>query len=357
VLKNVNKIDEFAAHSSNFNLRYAESIRGFDPDNIFRQHLQTLGLDDCFFKKHLSENRDTGGNAPASDADDLDTLQRNTKLYRQQGKGPGDKSVQSTNNTPKSTTSRSIAPTAHHNNKETQSSSNGGGDNDPPHSKIDSSHKLPVDKKRKKNVGQAEEPEIQSENMELDTDLDSMLCYLDQPGDAIQHSRPMDISDTENFDEDESFMFQSVVFDSQSKKLIIEKKDVKNKKGKSRSEVDLANMRSSQICQLHKASGDALHDSIGGIEAENARLKDRVKELEEALIPMPLLVNPLAIAMPATPATNLKGSSSLLASCRGYVENNIKKRMELVTEAWKTSQTITSLGTRAHSLLEHLQAS
>jgi hypothetical protein len=56
-------------------------------------------------------------------------------------------------------------------------------------------------------VGQAEEPEIQSENMEIDTDLDSMLGYLDHPGDAIQHSYPMDISDTENFDEDESFVF------------------------------------------------------------------------------------------------------------------------------------------------------
>jgi hypothetical protein len=113
-------------------------------------------------------------------------------------------------------------------------------------------------------------------------------------------------------------------------------------------------MRSSQICQLHRVSGDALHDSIGGIKAENAKLKDRVKELEEALIPMPLLANYLAIAMPATPAANLKGSSSLIASCKGCVENNIKKIMELVTEAWKTSQTITSLGTRAHSLLEHL---
>jgi hypothetical protein len=30
--------------------------------------------------------------------------------------------------------------------------------------------------------------------------------------------------------------------------------------------------------------------------------------------------------------------------------------MELVTKAWKRSQTITSLGNRAHSLLEHLQA-
>jgi hypothetical protein len=122
MLKNVNKINEFAMHSSNFKLRYVESIRGFDPDNIFRQHLQTLGLGDCFFKKHLSENRNTGGNASASDVGDLNTLQRSTKLYRQQGKGLSDKSVQLTNNTPKSTTSRSIAPMAHHNNKETQSS-------------------------------------------------------------------------------------------------------------------------------------------------------------------------------------------------------------------------------------------
>jgi hypothetical protein len=115
-------------------------------------------------------------------------------------------------------------------------------------------------------------------------------------------------------------------------------------------------MWSSQISRLHRATGDALDDSIGGIEAENARLKDRVKELEEALIPMPLLASPLAIAMPSTPTTKLKGSSSLLASCRGYVENNIKKIMELITEAWETSQSMASLGTRAHTLLEHLQA-
>ena len=92
-------------------------------------------------------------------------------------------------------------------------------------------------------------------------------------------------------------------------------------------------MRSSQICQIHIESEYALHDSIGGIEAENARLKDWVKELEESLIPMPLLSSPLEIAMPATPTTKLKGSSSLLALCRGYVENNIKKRMELIVEA------------------------
>ena len=58
------------------------------------------------------------------------------------------------------------------------------------------------------------QPEIESENMELELDLDSAFCHLDQPGDVIQHSCPMDISDIENFDEDEYFVFQSVVFDN-----------------------------------------------------------------------------------------------------------------------------------------------
>ena len=85
-------------------------------------------------------------------------------------------------------------------------------------------------------------------------------------------------------------------------------------------------------------------------------MKDRVKELEDSFIPMPLFLDPLAIVMPSTLGVNVKESSTILTSYKGYVENNIKKRMELVTEVWKISQTITSLGTKAHSLLELLQA-
>jgi hypothetical protein len=193
--------------------------------------------------------------------------------------------------------------------------------------------------------------------MDLDADLDSIFCNLDQPRDPIQHGYPMDIVDTKIFYEDESFVFQSVVFESESKKLIIEKKDVKNKKRKHRSELDLANMQASKISQLHMETGDALHDSVRVIEAENAKLKDQIKELEEALFPMPLLGSPLAIAIPSTPctpATNLKGSSSFLASCRGYVEKNINRRMELITKAWETSQNMDSVGSRAHNLLQLL---
>jgi hypothetical protein len=94
--------------------------------------------------------------------------------------------------------------------------------------------------------------------------------------------------------------------------LIIEKGDMKNKKGKSRSELDLRDMQPSQISKIHRAIGDALDDSIGGIEAENTKLKERIKELEDALMPLPLLTNHLKIVGPTTPAAKLKGSSILL---------------------------------------------
>ena len=73
----------------------------------------------------------------------------------------------------------------------------------------------------------------------------------------------MDMVDTLFFYEDESFVFQSVVFESELKKLNIDKRDVKNKKRKHRSELDLANMQASKISQLHMATGDDLHGSIG----------------------------------------------------------------------------------------------
>jgi hypothetical protein len=124
-----------------------------------------------------------------------------------------------------------------------------------------------------------EELEIESENMELEPDLDSVFCNLDQPGDAIQHSCPMEIVDTKFFYGDESFVFQSIVFDNEYKKVIIEKRDVKNKKGKYCSEVNLANMRSSQICRIHIATIDFLDDSIAFIEVENEILKELSQEI------------------------------------------------------------------------------
>jgi hypothetical protein len=163
---------------------------------------------------------------------------------------------------------------AHPGKKETHNSSNEGGDKNPPLGKIDSSHKLLVRKKRKNVVEEVEETRTESEDMELEIDMDNVFHNVDKPREVIHHNRQMEIAETEIFDEDESFVFQSVVFDSESKNLIIEKRDVRNKKVKTHSKINLRNMQLSQISRIHRETRDSLDDSIGGLEAENARLKD-----------------------------------------------------------------------------------
>jgi hypothetical protein len=93
-----------------------------------------------------------------------------------------------------------------------------------------------------------------------------MFPNIDQPGGAAHQNQSLEIVENDIFDEEESFVFQCIVFYNESTKLIIEKSDVKNKKAKSCSKVNLINMRPSQISIIHKANGDALDDSIGGLE-------------------------------------------------------------------------------------------
>jgi hypothetical protein len=121
---------------------------------------------------------------------------------------------------------------AHPSKKKTQKYSNEGGDKNPPHTKIDSYHKFPLTKKRKNIIGQADEPIIQSEQMKLEIEIEHMH-KVGPSTDAMHHSFAMEITEIDIFYEDESFVFQSVVFDNQSKNIVIEKRDVTNKKGKS----------------------------------------------------------------------------------------------------------------------------
>jgi hypothetical protein len=59
--------------------------------------------------------------------------------------------------------------------------------------------------------------------------------------------------------------------------------------------------------------------------------------------------------VPATTALKMKVSSTLLACSRALVENNINKRMQLVTKSWETSQNLVSFEKKANGLLEQLE--
>jgi hypothetical protein len=128
---------------------------------------------------------------------------------------------------------------AHKIKKVTHNSSGGGGDKNPPSVKIEISHKLPLRKKRKNIVQEEEGPggeidihDLSLEDMKLEIDIEKVFPNVDHPENMAHQNPLMEIIESETFNEEEYFVFQSVVFDRESKNLIIEKTDVKNKKGK-----------------------------------------------------------------------------------------------------------------------------
>jgi hypothetical protein len=48
MFRNINKIDHFANHFKNVNLKYVEKIKGFDPNKIFVEHMLSVGFDNSF---------------------------------------------------------------------------------------------------------------------------------------------------------------------------------------------------------------------------------------------------------------------------------------------------------------------
>jgi hypothetical protein len=95
VFRNVNKIDEFAGHFKNLNLRYVERLRGFDPNGIFLEHLLAVGFSSSFIHTRLTKTETMTTTLLLLTIGDVETLQSTTELYKQQGKGSGEKSVQS----------------------------------------------------------------------------------------------------------------------------------------------------------------------------------------------------------------------------------------------------------------------
>ena len=104
------------------------------------------------------------------------------------------------------------------------------------------------------------------EDMEIEIDIDKMFPDDDQLESTALYNPEMEITRTNTLDEEEYFSFQSVVFYSEAKTLVIEKRGVKNKKGKYCSENNLRNMCPSQISQIHRATRDTIDNSISSLE-------------------------------------------------------------------------------------------
>jgi hypothetical protein len=151
MLININKIDEFANNFNNISLKYAENLKGFDPNKIFVGHMLSIGFNKYFIQNVLSEEEEFNSQSThLHNFGDLEILLSSNDFYKQKGKILNKKSGQSPVVTPKNSTSRSSALEAHLIKKTVNNSSSGGRDKNPPTGKNLISHKLQVRKKRKK---------------------------------------------------------------------------------------------------------------------------------------------------------------------------------------------------------------
>jgi hypothetical protein len=79
--------------------------------------------------------------------------------------------------------------------------------------------------------GESDIHDLFLKDMELKIDIDKVFPNVDQLEDMGHKNHQMEIIEIETFGGENYFSFQSVIFYSESKKLIIEKRDVNNEKG------------------------------------------------------------------------------------------------------------------------------
>jgi hypothetical protein len=80
--RNMDKIDEFANHFHNLNLKYAEKIKGFNPNGIFVGHMLAMGFNNSFIHMVLGEEEGNNSGDPTHSAGDLETVLGTNEFYK-----------------------------------------------------------------------------------------------------------------------------------------------------------------------------------------------------------------------------------------------------------------------------------
>jgi hypothetical protein len=91
IFRNINKINEFANHFNNVNLKYVEKIKGFDPIQIFVEHMLSVGFNISFIHTILNEEEYNNQGTHVHNVGDLETILSTNEFYKKKGKGPSEK--------------------------------------------------------------------------------------------------------------------------------------------------------------------------------------------------------------------------------------------------------------------------
>ena len=81
------KIDEYASYFDQFNLNFAEEIKGFDPNNLFYNHMVEVGLNPIIINTLIFEEEEGDSpDAPLHDVNkyfgDIETIVSTTEGHK-----------------------------------------------------------------------------------------------------------------------------------------------------------------------------------------------------------------------------------------------------------------------------------
>jgi hypothetical protein len=185
-LKSTTNINEFSVQFDQFNLKVADEVKGFDPNQLFMKHMIYVGYNVTFANTFLFGEEEGDSQNPQAlpiekKQEDIEIVLSTTEQHRQHGKVVNERSTQSPNTSQKSILPKQKSqPITQEQNKSAIDNSNDGGDQNPPKGSLERPHKLPVTSKRKIQTNQeggnegAPEDEIVLEDMDLDVNIEDI---------------------------------------------------------------------------------------------------------------------------------------------------------------------------------------
>jgi hypothetical protein len=169
-------------------LKYAENIKGFDPNKILVEHMISVGFNNSFIQTTLNEEEEEANNqsTPVHKVGDIETILSTNELYKKKGKGPSERSSSLQLLLPKLPHPGEMLQLAHPVRNISNTSSSSGGEKNTPSGKLENSHKFPVRKKRKKLIQEEEDNLIENDiqifsldDMELEADIEKIFPTME----------------------------------------------------------------------------------------------------------------------------------------------------------------------------------
>ena len=119
------------------------------------------------------------------------------------------------------------------------------------------------------------------------------------------------------------------------------------------SEIEIKNVNPTDVMELHQETDEDLAHTVNDEERENAKLKQRISELEVALSLNPLFAKPLVIVQSVEESLSqfrkIDKGTHLLSGIRSCVVESIKARAYLILEAFEILENVHKIGTHIRS--------